>query len=159
MATVITAENMPAVLAQIVERQEQQNAQIAALTTLCTEQALQLEEQREQSRVQASALRATTAQLSRGVSNAVKGVNARGNGNASRGNDTARRGNGNGNAKDEAKGKSGNVEQLDERRSAGSGGVRAKADEDRAGKKEPPKEANPPKNDEPAPRKKAHRWT
>jgi hypothetical protein len=81
MPTIITAENMPAVLAQIVERQEQQTAQIEALTAICAEQALQLEEQQEQSRVQASALRATTANLARGVSNAVKGVSAKGNGN------------------------------------------------------------------------------
>jgi hypothetical protein len=80
----------------------------------------------------------------------ARGVSARGNGNASRGKDNTARRRGKDNTKDEAKGKPGNVEQLDERRNAGSGGARAK---------EPPKAANPPKEEEPAPRKKAHRWT
>jgi hypothetical protein len=136
MPTVITAENIPAVLAQIVERQNEQDARINALIELCADQAVQLEQHEEQDRLQAKALRLTATQLCRSTGKATNGE-------------------GSGNAKADAKGNPGNVERLEERRGAGNGGARQKT----ATAAEPPKKAEPPKEAEPPPRKKAHRWT
>ena len=82
MATVITSDNVPAVLAQIVERQDEQDARIEALIALQTDQAIRDEERDQQFRVQATALRATAAQLSRNIADARKAANGNGNRNS-----------------------------------------------------------------------------
>jgi len=64
MATVVTSDNVPAVLTQLVERLDEQDARIEALIALQTDQAIRDEERNKQFRVQAAALHATAAQLS-----------------------------------------------------------------------------------------------
>jgi hypothetical protein len=61
MATVITSDNLPAVLAQLVEQLDEQDARIEALTALQADQAIRDEEGDKQFRVQATGLRATRA--------------------------------------------------------------------------------------------------
>ena len=97
MVTVINADNMPAVLAQIAERQDELAAQIEALTALQADHAICDEERERQDHVQAAALRASIAQLSRNIADVSKAAN--GNGTGNRGNsNTGRNGNSNGNS-------------------------------------------------------------
>lgn len=173
MTTVISAETIPAVLTQIVQRQDEQDARLEALTALCADQAEQLEQYEQQARLQAQALRATTTQLARNITSAGNGASAgrsepsRGNGNGSdggnanpsRANGKATRDSGNANPS-RGNGKprlvAGSEQGGDDPANAKA---RSAAGERGNGSRQKPAVADPPKEPEPAPRKKAHRWT
>jgi len=137
MATVITADNVPAVLAEIATRQDQLDAQLETLTSLCADQAVRAEEQEEQIRVQAQALRVTATQLSRNISDASKAAN----GNRS----------GNGNPRPNGRGNPNGIAGAGVGGQASLGSLGASAEVGgRIGTE--PSEPEPPE------RKKAHRW-
>ncbi len=79
MATIITVENMPAVLAQIVERLDEQDARIVALATHDADRETNLDELREQQRVQSAATRAAVTQLATDIREIAKDQNRNGN--------------------------------------------------------------------------------
>jgi hypothetical protein len=74
---VLATTNDPtaAALAELAERQARLDAAIEALADQLADQALRAEQQDEQLRVQASALSATAAQLSRSISEGLKNAN------------------------------------------------------------------------------------
>jgi hypothetical protein len=138
--TFITAENMPAVLAQATERIARLETEPAARDEQIAEQAIQIEELHEQDMVQAAAFRAAQTQL-RATIRAIAGTNGspdrKNNDNGPNGKKQSA---GDSNAKANGGRNPGNVVQL----------------ERQAGERQ--KKAGPPKEDEPPPRKKAHRW-
>lgn len=145
--TIVTPENLPAVLAQVTDRQDQLDAQIQVLIDLMAEQEMRTDRQDEQLRVQASALRATATQLSaniRQLSDRNGDGEGRSNGNAGKPRSAAsgarQAGDGNGN---------------DSRSNmAANGAAKSGSRSER-----PALTTVPPASEPEAPRKKAHRWT
>jgi len=74
-------DNVPAVLAQLAERLDEQDARIEALTVLQADQAIRDKDRYKQPSVQVTALRATAAPLPRNIPDAGKAANVNGNGN------------------------------------------------------------------------------
>lgn len=99
MATVIAADNLPAVLTQIADRQDELDARIDALTSQMADQAIHADEQDEQLRVQAAALRMTATQLSTNIREIARSAR---NGNGNGGSNGNGNGNGDGNGNDRA---------------------------------------------------------
>jgi hypothetical protein len=86
MATIITADNSTAVLAQLAEQQERMAETIEDVIDQLADQALRSDQHDEQLRTQAAALRSTAAQLSRTIADVAKsGPNPNG-GNPGNGN-------------------------------------------------------------------------
>jgi TolA-binding protein len=90
MATIITTDNIPAVLSQLAERQDELADMIGALTDRVADQAVEVEQQDERMQIKAQALRASVAALSRNIADTAKAVKQNGNGD---GGDTATSGN------------------------------------------------------------------
>jgi ABC-type transporter Mla subunit MlaD len=89
--TIVTNDNLSVVLTQVADRQDQLDAQLQALTDLIADQAVRTDEQDEQLRTQAVALRATTAQLAANIrqlngNGATKDKSPKSNGKGSSGN-------------------------------------------------------------------------
>jgi hypothetical protein len=139
MATIITVENMPAVLAQIVERLDEQDARIEALATHDADREINLDELREQQRVQSVATRAAVTQLATDIREIAKDQNRNGNPGHRTG----------------GKGNSGTEPQ----RRANAATDRRSRQEETEAETEAVKKAAPPHEPEPPARKRAHRWT
>jgi len=152
MATVITADNVPAVLAQIVERQDELDAQLEALTGLFADEAVRVDGIEEQSRVQARALRTTATLLSRDISDVAKATNGNRNGNGN-----PRSSNGKGNPGISGAGVGGEVSLGPLEVSADVGG-RVGTQQGRSRNARQTEAAEPASEPEPPERKKVHRW-
>jgi hypothetical protein len=139
MATIITVENMPAVLAQIVERLDEQDARIEALATHDADREINLDELREQQRVQSAATRAAVTQLATDIREIAKDQNRNGN--------PGRRTGGNGNS------------STGLQRRANATTDRRSREEETEAETEAVKKAAPPREPQQPARKRAHRWT
>jgi ABC-type transporter Mla subunit MlaD len=81
MATIITADNSSAVLAQLAEQQEHMAETIERVIDQLADQTLRTDRHDEQLRTQAAALRSTAAQLSRTIADTAKAAAKPNNGN------------------------------------------------------------------------------
>ena len=91
MATIITADNSTAVLAQLAEQQERIAETIEGLVDQLADQTLRTDQHDEQLRTQAMALRSTAAQLARTIADVAKAAPNPNNGNPGNNNRTANR--------------------------------------------------------------------
>lgn len=164
MPIIVTADNVPAALTLIAQRQDEFDARLEALTALCADQAVQQtvrsDAQEEQIRNQAKALRITATQLQRNISDVSKAANSNGNGNHSNRNSSntnGRQHSGNNGNPGIAGARIGGEANLGPLEAGADVGGRIGTRQSRSQRREA-QAAQPPSEPDQPQRRRAHRW-